>query len=244
MRPSNALERDNPRPRKPSHDTNTVPSTTPTTFFLARESEVRQAINSRSTASHDSHPVSTLKETIDEATQPHRIVRRTSTKDGRSNSRRRSTIKPRSIEGLNQQALFQQPLPTRPVSSTNTTPPTISQEPSLPASPKSSSSRSLYKSDDELTQDETNSQAIESEDENDRDEDMATSMQNSAPQLIMPSIRMPSRRPFTARGKALGRFKIMVAGAEGEYFTIMTEHDTDNYRMWKIIPDQIHSSDL
>jgi hypothetical protein len=31
----------------------------------------------------------------------------------------------------------------------------------------------------------------------------------------MPSIRMPSRRPFTQRGKQLGRFKVMVAGRKG-----------------------------
>ncbi|KAJ5238712.1 hypothetical protein N7468_003331 [Penicillium chermesinum] len=34
-------------------------------------------------------------------------------------------------------------------------------------------------------------------------------------QLIMPSIKMPSRRPFTERGKAMGRFKILLAGAPG-----------------------------
>lgn len=31
----------------------------------------------------------------------------------------------------------------------------------------------------------------------------------------MPSITMPSRRPFTDRGKRLGRFKILVAGRKG-----------------------------
>ncbi|KAL1997924.1 hypothetical protein VTN02DRAFT_417 [Thermoascus thermophilus] len=34
-------------------------------------------------------------------------------------------------------------------------------------------------------------------------------------QLIMPRIKMPSRRPFTAKGRAMGRFKILVAGAPG-----------------------------
>ena len=37
----------------------------------------------------------------------------------------------------------------------------------------------------------------------------------SAPQLIMPSIKMPSRRPFTATGTGLGRLKILVAGGAG-----------------------------
>jgi len=37
----------------------------------------------------------------------------------------------------------------------------------------------------------------------------------SAPQLIMPSIKMPSRRPFTETGKAMGRLKVLVAGDSG-----------------------------
>lgn len=38
-----------------------------------------------------------------------------------------------------------------------------------------------------------------------------------APQLIMPEITMPIRRPFTERGKRIGRLKIMVAGDSGEF---------------------------
>ncbi|KAK4123647.1 hypothetical protein N657DRAFT_690358 [Parathielavia appendiculata] len=37
----------------------------------------------------------------------------------------------------------------------------------------------------------------------------------SAPQLIMPSIKMPSRRPFTDVGKRMGRLKVLVAGDSG-----------------------------
>jgi hypothetical protein len=37
----------------------------------------------------------------------------------------------------------------------------------------------------------------------------------SAPQLVMPSIKMPSRRPFTEQGKSLGRLKFMIAGDAG-----------------------------
>lgn len=37
----------------------------------------------------------------------------------------------------------------------------------------------------------------------------------SAPQLIMPTIRMPSRRPFTDRGKGISRLKILIAGDSG-----------------------------
>ncbi|OTB17926.1 hypothetical protein K445DRAFT_315663 [Daldinia sp. EC12] len=37
----------------------------------------------------------------------------------------------------------------------------------------------------------------------------------SAPQLVMPSIKMPSRRPFTETGKNLGRLKVLFAGDSG-----------------------------
>lgn len=38
----------------------------------------------------------------------------------------------------------------------------------------------------------------------------------SPPQLIMPTLTMPSRRPFTARGKNVGRLKILIAGDSGK----------------------------
>lgn len=37
----------------------------------------------------------------------------------------------------------------------------------------------------------------------------------SAPQLVMPSIKMPSRRPFTETGKSMGRLKVLIAGDSG-----------------------------
>jgi hypothetical protein len=37
----------------------------------------------------------------------------------------------------------------------------------------------------------------------------------SAPQLVMPSIKMPSRRPFTDEGKRMGRLKVLIAGDSG-----------------------------
>ncbi|KAI0199990.1 hypothetical protein F4808DRAFT_431062 [Astrocystis sublimbata] len=45
----------------------------------------------------------------------------------------------------------------------------------------------------------------------------ATSMlgRASAPQLVMPSISMPSRRPFTETGKNLGHLKVLLAGESG-----------------------------
>ena len=91
--------------------------------------------------------------------------------------------------------------------------PLPSRDVSLPSSPKSVSSRSVQKSDDGLTSDETGSQAVVSSEEDEGE--IPAVVQDSQPELIMPSIKMPSRRPFTQRGKRLGRFKIMVAGRKG-----------------------------
>ncbi|KEF59537.1 uncharacterized protein A1O9_04381 [Exophiala aquamarina CBS 119918] len=98
------------------------------------------------------------------------------------------------------------PIPDRGI----TPSPLPSGETSLPSSPKSVSSRSLQKSDDGSINEETGSQAIASSEEDEGD--LPAKVLSSQPELIMPSIKMPSRRPFTERGKALGRFKVMVAG--------------------------------
>ncbi|KAM7219843.1 hypothetical protein V8F06_004698 [Rhypophila decipiens] len=55
-------------------------------------------------------------------------------------------------------------------------------------------------------------------DDKDNTTSLPTSMMmdsGSVPQLIMPSIKMPSRRPFTDEGKAMGRLKVMIAGDTG-----------------------------
>ncbi|KAK4954115.1 hypothetical protein LTR28_006290, partial [Elasticomyces elasticus] len=38
---------------------------------------------------------------------------------------------------------------------------------------------------------------------------------DSLPELVMPSIAMPARRPFTEKGKRMGRLKIMIVGRRG-----------------------------
>lgn len=87
---------------------------------------------------------------------------------------------------------------------------------SLPSSPKSTSTRSFKQLDEESALDETGSQAITSGGEDDLFLEMPSEIQDSAPQLIMPSIKMPSRRPFTQRGKEMGRFKVLIAGGTGK----------------------------
>lgn len=114
-------------------------------------------------------------------------------------------------------------------------PPSLSRAPHLQHSPtldsgplstpKSSSIRSFRLSDDEFSVDEASSQALASSDDGE-EENVAYRQQTetgdmvsdaAAPQLVMPSIRMPARRPFTQNGKNLGKLKIMLAGAEGEF---------------------------
>ena len=90
----------------------------------------------------------------------------------------------------------------------------------MPSTPKSGSFRSLRLSDGG-EEDEAASQAITSggeEDDVESDEEEAvsgSSMMAMPPQLVMPSLAMPSRRPFTERGKRMGRLKVAVAGASG-----------------------------
>ena len=83
---------------------------------------------------------------------------------------------------------------------------------SLSSSPKSRSSQSCRHLDGDQ-HDDIGSQAIASSEEDGPDALPGT--ESSAPLLIMPSIKMPSRRPFTERGKAMGRLKILIAGRKG-----------------------------
>lgn len=92
-----------------------------------------------------------------------------------------------------------------------------------PSTPKSVSLRSLRLSDDESGPEDSASQVVTSSEEEDNDVEEKEEVQN-APQLVMPSISMPSRRPFTERGKNIGKLKIMVAGQKG---TVITFHGYD-----------------
>lgn len=229
MRPNPAFESPT-RPRKASNDhpRPAALSSTPTTFFLASEADLsRRGSRTSIPPTQDPSPVRTLKETIEEAN--HTSPTRQSPHRRRDGSRRRSTIRPKSIEQLRPEASRNNVVTAAPSTGLSTPVIASSQEPSLPSSPKSFSSRSLPKSDDELTQDGNSSQAVESGDEEPLDNASSSmSMQDSAPQLIMPSIRMPSRRPFTDNGKQLGKFKILVAGGRGESRTLLGFSNANN----------------
>jgi hypothetical protein len=49
-----------------------------------------------------------------------------------------------------------------------------------------------------------------------------------APQLIMPQIIMPSRRPFTDKGKRIGKLKILIAGDSGD-FPLLTPYNCTQF---------------
>ncbi|KAI4754160.1 hypothetical protein E4T52_13703 [Aureobasidium sp. EXF-3400] len=92
------------------------------------------------------------------------------------------------------------------------------------STPRSPSVKSVRLSDEEGSIiDDTASQALHSSSEDDdifADDTLIesasqTAPQSSIPQLVMPSISMPARRPFTERGKRIPRLKIMVAGPSG-----------------------------
>jgi hypothetical protein len=100
----------------------------------------------------------------------------------------------------------------------------------IPGSPVTASIRSfsLRNSDDDSDVEDSSSQAIVSSGDEEGDtglesvrsigldsKHLQASLLDSDPQLIMPSIRMPSRRPFTTRGKEMGRLKVLIAGDSG-----------------------------
>jgi hypothetical protein len=106
------------------------------------------------------------------------------------------------------------------------------EPPSLPSTPKSTSTRSFKPLDDVSITDELGTnQVIVSGADADDDAIESPGLVDSSSQLIMPSIRMPSRRPFTERGKRISRFKVLVAGANGKCL-LHRDVDKEAGRWW------------
>lgn len=87
--------------------------------------------------------------------------------------------------------------------------------PAFPSTPTSVSLHSLKLSDEESTLDEVSSQVVTSSGEEEDAVEPQQSALSSFPQLVMPSIQMPTRKPFTTKGKQMGKIKILVAGQAG-----------------------------
>ncbi|KAF2486675.1 hypothetical protein BDY17DRAFT_245502 [Neohortaea acidophila] len=90
-------------------------------------------------------------------------------------------------------------------------------ESAMPSTPRTGSPKSLRLSDEEQSiASETGSQAIQSSCGGEELDDAEhVGKEDAMPQLVMPSISMPMRRPFTERGRQMGRLKIMVVGPQG-----------------------------
>ncbi|KAI4226537.1 MAG: hypothetical protein L6R36_003078 [Xanthoria steineri] len=211
--------------RSRSKDQDSIAPTTPaslhgppTSFFLATEDMISKSRNESDARGLDStYGVKSLQETGVDATEEQQVEIEGNRENlEEDHGRRRSTLRVApasrershedSLQGKgpnNESPLFDLPL----LSSTLPSVSSLSQDsrgahPSLPSSPKSSSSRSCRPSDLDSTYDGASQAIASSEDE--ADAVQALPIPDSAPQLVMPSIQMPSRRPFTERGKSMG----------------------------------------
>lgn len=207
----------------------------PTSFSMASEDELETPSTKASRPSSDStFGVRSLQETIHEASHQETTQEEEEDNEGLENgheARRRSTLKIRPAIRTRDSSCGS--VEQAPVNTGNSSPynpgqadhpnPSMSQSfaslssqaplSSMSSSPKSFSNRSFRPSDDESL--DGGSQAIASGEDDDVEPPSQSSIQDSAPQLIMPSIKMPSRRPFTERGKGLGRLKVLIAGDTG-----------------------------
>ena len=224
----------------PSSSLDPRDTTSPATFFLSRtsdvsDSEASPSLDEPSDAKDSMYGVQSMSESLfksgvstnsprlfagdkesEDEGQPNSPSQGSKDKHKEHVSDRRSTLKPSAVD------VRDSPVPpaisdtvSRPL-----TPLNPDDAPSLPSSPKSISNHSLRPLDDISIADELNSQAIDSGDEDERPGPSLRLGLSGASQLIMPSIKMPSRRPFTERGKAMGRFKILIAGASGMLYLI------------------------
>ncbi|KAL1836627.1 hypothetical protein VTJ49DRAFT_4861 [Mycothermus thermophilus] len=91
----------------------------------------------------------------------------------------------------------------------------------LPSRAPSTHDDEVAVEDDEEEEDESRRPRAEAPPDQAADADPGTAScssmmdSGSAPQLVMPSIKMPSRRPFTDNGKRMGRLKLLIAGDSG-----------------------------
>lgn len=234
----------------------------PTTFFLARERNDDGVSPRECSSSRESmYGVQSLEETISRADSPGSLPDVPSAAgpglvdqdDLAWSTRRRSTLKPsdllyRKDDKVDLSACSSQSRISCSVDRSRPLTPlgigVADELSSLPSSPKSTSTRSLKPMDDVSITDEINSPAIASGGEDEESAEHSERLFDSSSQLIMPSIRMPSRRPFTERGKNLGRFKILVAGANGKCSSTAQDVTHQSARFRKIIPDQGHRAEL
>lgn len=234
----------------------------PTTFFMRTEEDLQHSMQ----ASQNTDPtnrqrestfgIQSLADTLEDAlgsenrpgdgkrdnVPPH-------TTSSKRNVRRPSHETSRSLRKDAESSKSSPPRPLRNMSthclSIPFTPPTADSS-AMPSTPTSASLPSLKLSDEDAGSDIA-SQAMASSGED--DEDTMLDESASFPQLVMPSLQMPSRRPFTTKGKAMGKLKVLVAGqaSMSQSFDVilsMLVSDPLHYRYRKDFPHTIHRSTL
>ncbi|EFE44070.1 conserved hypothetical protein [Trichophyton verrucosum HKI 0517] len=229
MRPA-ASDSVRERPRKTTTPNiiNATPSSelrnaSPAAFFLSRGNVMDGSdASAPGTPNESTYGVQSLSDTIDDGISGplppfHNDVHATPEGDIGSSplSATSRAVMPNTQEHKTEDSLKPPPYPLSDIGITLSGTPSFIGSPgepfSLPSSPKSSSTRSLRNIDDMPAVEESgyadgepyvNEGPVES-----------TELQDSTSQLVMPSIKIPSRRPFTDRGKAMGRLKILLAGA-------------------------------
>jgi hypothetical protein len=231
-----------PRSRKSSVDHPAAASShVPTAFFMRSAEQMEQSLDSSSSAQTvgkqrgSTYGVQSLADTLETAfglesgTASKHTGSNSSTKPAekdasRSGSHSSSTSAGRAPESFKMSPARKMERNAPHAGSTPLTPLRIGAHSPLPTSDMSStpsavSLQSLKLDDDDSAMDESASQAIMSSGEEDGEETTSTQQGASGgfPQLVMPSIQMPSRRPFTTKGKAMGKLKVMVAGEAGKW---------------------------
>ena len=227
-----------PRSRKSSVDHAVAPwSNVPTTFMMKRAEEVEQPMAPMQAAptmaryQDGTYGVQSLADTLDAAFGPESTDKEPVKASKMTNHSARSSASvshTSSTNSVSQLDTFRADAARKlkrdcsthgsftPLKLPGADTPSPHPLSALSSTPRSASITSLKLSDEEFAMDDTASQAVFSGGE---EEETAETQQavSSFPQLVMPVMQMPTRRPFTTRGKAMGKLKVMVAGETGVY---------------------------
>ncbi|KAF2671404.1 hypothetical protein BT63DRAFT_423601 [Microthyrium microscopicum] len=243
MRPAPGADASPPRPRKASlvdvtTQSPTIPVGEPTAFFLASGSELESkgeaqteedasaaaepesAQDSQMLPKNSVFGVQSLSDALSDAFGPSSTPALDATKDDAISPTASEESKDEDAPESGASTDHPSPLPGRvrarsnapslshPLTPLQTASPAVWST-AMPSTPKSLS-LSLHLSD----ADDIDSRADDSSDVASRF-GFAGGSHNSGVELIMPSLSLPDRRPFTERGKRMGRLRICVAGRKG-----------------------------
>lgn len=230
-----------PRSRKSSVDHPAVASShVPTAFFMRSEEDMEQSLATSSSRDQvgrqrdSTFGVQSLEDTLEAAFGPpsktlkertasasstgshEKYESRTGSRGSFAGSTRPSDSSPfASQRKLKRKHVSSTKAPATPFDLGTPSPAPASV---MSSTPSAVSLQSIKLSDEDSVVDDVASQAITSsgeEEAEDGDVDTQQGASGGFPQLVMPSIQMPARRPFTTKGKAMGKLKILVAGESG-----------------------------